>query len=478
MSAYKRKKRHMMVDTMPAVPLDEAEIFRWRDRLPPDDDEAAWAALAKLKKRDMNDIAAEGQAAFDDWWNDTSNMTRISLPRSEDPLQVSAEYQSPIINILSLIQHYPNLKQPIIHGLVRQGEVMNIVAPPKVGKTWLTLGIAFSIMGGLHLFDTFLCERGRVLIIDNELHCETIGSRITMLAPHYCTLIEKSGKNLDYIPLRGELVDLIALGSYLKSIPRGHYRAIILDAFYKFFPQDMRENDNAQITALYNQIDYYAELYDTTFILVHHSSKGNQSEKGVTDVGAGAGSQSRAADCHLVIREHENKDTYIIDAAVRSWEPVKSFAAKFIFPCWELAKGVDPTAYKGQKKPGGARVRKGSSGQPEAENAPTAQAKPVHEAIISKIDTPMDLKTISDTAQRAGLRGYGYESLRKHLIDEWLADDLIRVVRPRSGSIPATYLRTDFADTTTTEPAPEQGLLPEPENFDMGSSEDHTEESD
>ena len=42
-------------------------------------------------------------------------------------------------------------------------------------------------------------------------------------------------------------------------------------------------------------------------VLVHHTTKGAQAGKSVTDIGAGGGAQSRAADTHLVARYDEKK---------------------------------------------------------------------------------------------------------------------------------------------------------------------------
>ena len=42
------------------------------------------------------------------------------------------------------------------------------------------------------------------------------------------------------------------------------------------------------------------------------ASKGDQSGKSTTDVGSGAGSQSRAADTHLIIRQHEQEDVAVM----------------------------------------------------------------------------------------------------------------------------------------------------------------------
>src|SRR5690606_13500171 len=83
-------------------------------------------------------------------------------------------------------------------------------------------------------------------------------------------------------------------------------------------------------------------------VLVHHSSKGSQSEKRVTDVGAGAGAQSRAADCHIVLREHEDDGVFVMDAAVRSFPPVEAVALEWSLPLWRTT-GADTSALKGRK---------------------------------------------------------------------------------------------------------------------------------
>ncbi len=81
----------------------------------------------------------------------------------------------------------------------------------------------------------------------------------------------------------------------------------------------------------------------TSFICIHHASKGNQSDKATTDVGAGAGAQSRAVDTHLVLRPHEEDDAIVLDAAVRSWPPVQSRALRWTFPVWNPAGDIGPS---------------------------------------------------------------------------------------------------------------------------------------
>jgi hypothetical protein len=122
----------------------------------------------------------------------------------------------------------------------------------------------------------------------------------------------------------------------------GFFKVLILDATYRFFPKGTDENSNAALADIYNQLDAYAGLLGCSFVLVHHASKGNQSGKAVTDVGAGAGSQSRAADTHLVLRPHEETDCVVVDAAVRSWPPIEPRCIRWTFPLWMPDDSLDP----------------------------------------------------------------------------------------------------------------------------------------
>ncbi|MCP4709089.1 MAG: AAA family ATPase, partial [Planctomycetes bacterium] len=67
---------------------------------------------------------------------------------------------------------YNGLNKPVIHGLLREGETMNIIASPKVGKSWLSSNLGICVAGGLDWMGLNV-EQGSVLHIDNELHENT-----------------------------------------------------------------------------------------------------------------------------------------------------------------------------------------------------------------------------------------------------------------------------------------------------------------
>ena len=246
-----------------------------------------------------------------------------------------------ISRAVDLIHAHKEMRRPIIKGLLRSGETMNIIAPPKTGKSWLVSNLAINASLGRKWMDYDTIE-SRVLLIDNELHSETTANRL----PALCTAmgIDTSElANLFTLNLRGNLIDFNKIGPLLfDTIEKNKYDMVILDAFYRFICAGISENDNGAMAGVYNMVDGWAQKLDCCFVLIHHASKGNQSEKGVTDVGAGAGSISRAADTHLVLRQHEEERHFVLDAAVRSWQPIKPKVLRFDFPLFHYDPLKEP----------------------------------------------------------------------------------------------------------------------------------------
>jgi hypothetical protein len=265
------------------------------------------------------------------------------------PAQLARAAPLAPVSLADLIARYPNLRQPVIHGLLRQGETMNIIAAPKTGKSWLVIDLALSVATGRPWLDTFACEAGDVLIIDNELHCETTANRIPKVAAARQISLADIGERVFAQNLRGHWQDIFSLGSYFQSLEPGRFRVIILDAMYRFMPREMDENDNGTMANIYNAIDRYADLLGCCFVLIHHTSKGSQAGRAITDVGAGAGSQSRATDTHLILRPHEEDDVVVLEAAVRSWPPVAPRCLRWAFPVWLPADDLNPMLLRTEK---------------------------------------------------------------------------------------------------------------------------------
>ncbi|WP_428307963.1 AAA family ATPase [Lacipirellula sp.] len=236
-----------------------------------------------------------------------------------------------------LVAGFPQQRPAVVDGFFREGQIANIVSSSKVGKSWLMYGLALSVASGRPWFghDT---QSGRVLLVDNELQKEDLSFRLRCVS-------DKMGAPLDALDiwtLRDTPQSLSDLRPRLKSLGAGQYKLIILDAKYKLVEADASENDNADEARFYAMLSEIAGATQSAIALVHHSTKGDQSEKRVTDVGSGAGTQSRAADCHIVLREHEDEGKVVLDAAIRSFKPVKPHVLYFQWPLWLLDKEADP----------------------------------------------------------------------------------------------------------------------------------------
>ncbi|MBL8855578.1 MAG: AAA family ATPase [Planctomycetaceae bacterium] len=233
------------------------------------------------------------------------------------------------------------LREIVIDGYLRRGETANIIAPPKRGKSWLVLGLAFAVAEGRKWLGN-QCRQGRVLLVDAELHRETIEYRMQTVAEAV-----EAENGITVLKLRGKNRDLAALAMRLDRIKPGTYDLLVLDALYRFLPQGTSENDNAAMMALYNQIDQIAERLDCAVVIIHHTSKGSQADKAVTDVGSGAGSISRAADTHITIRDHNEPDYQVLEAVTRSFPAPDPKTVYFKFPLWHESD-LEPQAKGGR----------------------------------------------------------------------------------------------------------------------------------
>jgi hypothetical protein len=304
-------------------------------------------AMAPDKAKDARQwvLARNPDLTISDAWHDLGDKFRAAVegapaPATSEP-QDAGEW-----TLGELLDRHQALRPPVVHGLLRQGESMNVIALSKVGKSWLVVELALAAaMGGTWLA-AFQVEQGQVLIIDNELHSETLADRIRKVAEARGIELAPLRDLITIKTLRGRLRDILSLRTYLEQFEAGRFKLVILDTLYRMLPPDVSENDNAAMAGVYNAIDSYADRLGCCFVTIHHTSKGSQADKAVTDVGAGAGSQSRAVDTHLVLRPHEEDGVFVLEAAVRSWAPVKPRCLRWDFPVWQPVEGYSPELLK------------------------------------------------------------------------------------------------------------------------------------
>lgn len=258
------------------------------------------------------------------------------------------------IDLVELWNQYPSQNEPIIDGLLRRGQVGNLVSTSKAYKTYLVLGLAITTAKGGQWLDRFPCAQGRSLIIDMELqHPDIVRRTKEIAAAMHCGPDDLRG-TVEVVPLRGKMGNINALEKLLLSKRPREFSLVIIDPLYKCYPDPFDENSNAQMTLLYQRFERLAEYLQCALLIVHHGTKGNQSEKRVVDVGSGASAQSRSADCHIAIREHDVEGAVVFDARVRSFPPADPLVLRWEYPLWRRALDLDPE----QLAQGGKRRKK------------------------------------------------------------------------------------------------------------------------
>jgi hypothetical protein len=153
---------------------------------------------------------------------------------------------------------------------------------------------------------------------------------------------------------------------------------------------------------------------DAGIFIVHHGTKGSQSEKRVVDVGAGASAQSRSADAHIALREHEVAGCVVFESRVRSFAPSDPMVIHWEHPVWRRDILLNPEDLKTGKRSRNADKAEPVPAEPQIKWTPAMFV----ETFIA--DQPVDRKQISAKAEIAEVGARKAEML----INAALADGL------------------------------------------------------
>ena len=388
-------------------------------------------------KGDFDDLLAHREQDQHALRKELDALVAATVEAVEQAESKDSDFEFGFIKASDLSRTFPNLRRPIIHGLLRSGETMNIISSPKIGKSWLVTELAMSASCG-QLWLGYACAKCKVLLIDNELHGETLSNRVALVSDalgiNQSTLVDLTTKNM-----RGTLMDFNKLGPmYFDKMKKGRFDMVVLDAFYRFLPPGISENDNGAMANIYNMVDGWAQKLDCCFVMIHHTSKGNQSEKDITDVGAGAGSMSRAADTHLILRKHQEDDHVVLEAETRSFPKIEPKVLCWAFPIFTETPGMDPKQLK----------------NPRVRNDGWTAERFVEEFFGTQSLSPQEIKS---AAKRFHLTDNRVKTLRQDAVAEGLLN--------KTGSTTATkYVPAKLASSETAEVLPSKDNPPKTES--------------
>lgn len=273
---------------------------------------------------------------------------------------MSQQTKTGIVSAGEFIKRYPEPSPFVIDGLIRQCEVANMIGSTKQGKSWMLLGMGLSIAAGRHWMGREV-QQGPVLFIDNELEARTLSQRMQLVSE----AMNIPADIMDnYVFLRSLRIDQLGLGEVRFEIQDFPVPPIFvgLDCYYRF-QGSSSELDIAAATNTYNQAIGLAHQLGAAVVFNHHSTKGDQSQKSVTDVGSGTGAISRAVDTHMVFRAHELESCAVMEAACRSFKSPDPLTIQWKFPLWVPKDAIAPDVKQQQSRGEHKQARKDSEAE-------------------------------------------------------------------------------------------------------------------
>ncbi|MEU8750752.1 AAA family ATPase [Streptomyces chartreusis] len=190
--------------------------------------------------------------------------------------------------------HFPEPKWAV-PGILAEG-VSVLAGPPKVGKSWLSLGLGLSVAAGGKAFDSVPVQGGPVLYLALEDTPRRLQTRMGKLlgeqsAPAGLTLVTECPP----FPQGGTE----AIAQWLERNPDA--RMVVIDVFAKMrgqAPQGVSAYDADYVAVGYAK--RLADHYGVAVVLVHHVRKAG-SEDFLTEV-SGTNGIAGAADATLVLK--------------------------------------------------------------------------------------------------------------------------------------------------------------------------------
>lgn len=232
-----------------------------------------------------------------------TNIGKSSWDEWKDFIEEAVDDLPDTESIADVWETLPQLSEPLIDGVLRQGHKMLLAGPSKAGKSFALIELCIAIAEGQKWLGRFACAQGRVLYINLELDRASCLHRFKDVY-EALELQPLALRNLDIWNLRGASCPMDKLAPKLiRRATKKGYIAIVLDPIYKVITGD--ENSADQMAKFCNQFDRVCRELGCAVIYCHHHSKGSQGSKKSMDRASGSGVFARDPDAMLDLIELE-----------------------------------------------------------------------------------------------------------------------------------------------------------------------------
>jgi KaiC/GvpD/RAD55 family RecA-like ATPase len=271
-----------------APPLEESEVRQIvsnvMQRVTPTRDIATGAILSNDFKEAMAAAQVTPPPAVDDGSDgallvQALHDVQAALSTAPSATTIPGLLFEPAIDVMR--RDYPPTPW-LIRGLITQEGIGAIVTKPKVGKTWLAQEFALAVATGTPAFGEFDVPQAHpVAYLAAEDIAVTIRNRLRALVAGRGMEVEDALRNLYVQPAGRELdltrdLDLALLVASVRKIGRlagAPVKLVVIDPMRNVYSGE--EDSSDAVAAFFRRLRVARELLGCSFLLVHHSKKGD-----------------------------------------------------------------------------------------------------------------------------------------------------------------------------------------------------------
>lgn len=208
----------------------------------------------------------------------------------------------------------PALRRPVIEGLLREGETMAI--ENRTGRTGpdLAIDLAIAVAAGKPWMNAFSCVPGNVLLVDHQLHVETIVHRVKAVRTARGVPLDQIATRLAIADWRNDACDLDDWTARFSRLRIDNLSMVVFDAF-DWLPILGKPKPHA----IANWVDSLGVQLQCAVAMVN----------GPDRLGLG-----EYADTQLTLNPVRGKQTFRLTGEARTWPRPRAVALRWSDPVW------------------------------------------------------------------------------------------------------------------------------------------------
>ena len=246
-------------------------------------------------------------------------------PIEEAPIE-TPEGALPTIQGSVWVLSQEETRQPILDNVIDSGDMLDIIAPSKMRKSFFALQFGMCAASGIPFLGWDMHGKHRVIYINMEIKPAWQHRRVRAMTMN----LSLSAQDLEcmwYCNTRGlQLTD--PMESIASTVRHIHPSVIIVDPLYMLHDGD--ENAAFEMKPLVREFMALMAESGAALISVHHDAKGTAGDRNIRDRGAGSGIWGRACDARITLTEHEQDPNLVcVDTMARNFPPHPGMVASF-----------------------------------------------------------------------------------------------------------------------------------------------------